>query len=43
MKALSLAYGFGLRALEVVSPRVLDIASDCQLIQVELSKGRKNY
>ena len=42
MKALSLAYGFGLRALELVSPRGADIASDRQLIQVELSKCRKN-
>ncbi len=42
MTALSLAYGFWLRAHEVFSPRVLDIASDRQLIQVELSKGRRN-
>ena len=42
MKALQLAYGVGLRTIEVVSPRISEIDSDRQLIQVELSKGRKN-
>ena len=40
--ALSLAYGAGLRALEVVSLKVSDIDSDRQVIRVEQGKGRKD-
>ncbi len=40
--ALSLAYGAGLRASEVVSLKVTDIDSDRQVIRVEQGKGRKD-
>ena len=40
--ALSLAYGAGLRASEVVSLKVSDIDSQRQVIQVEQGKGRKD-
>jgi site-specific recombinase XerD len=40
--ALSLAYGAGLRASEVVSLRVTDIDSERQVIRVEQGKGRKD-
>ncbi|NQW12749.1 MAG: site-specific integrase [Rhodobacter sp.] len=40
--ALSLAYGTGLRASEVVSLRVADIDSQRQVIRVEQGKGRKD-
>jgi len=40
--ALSLAYGAGLRASEVVSLRVSDIDSERQVIRVEQGKGRKD-
>jgi len=40
--ALSLAYGTGLRAAEVVSLRVSDIDSERQVIRVEQGKGRKD-
>ena len=40
--ALSLAYGAGLRASEVVSLKVSDIDSDRQVIRVEQGKGRKD-
>ncbi len=40
--ALSLAYGAGLRASEVVFLKVSDIDSDRQSIRIEQSKGRKD-
>jgi integrase/recombinase XerD len=40
--ALSVAYGAGLRAAEVVSLKVCDIDSKRLLIRVELGKGRKD-
>ncbi len=40
--ALSLAYGAGLRASEVVSLKAMDIDSDRQVIRVEQGKGRKD-
>ena len=40
--ALSLAYGAGLRASEVVSLKVSDIDSGRQVIRVEQGKGRKD-
>ena len=40
--ALSLAYGAGLRASEVVSLKVSDIDSQRQVIRVEQGKGRKD-
>ena len=40
--ALSLAYGAGLRASEVVSLKVADIDSERQVIRVEQGKGRKD-
>ncbi len=40
--ALSLAYGAGLRASEVVYLRVSDIDSERQVIRIEQSKGRKD-
>jgi len=40
--ALSLAYGAGLRASEVVYLRVSDIDSERQVIRVEQGKGRKD-
>jgi integrase len=40
--ALSLAYGAGLRAAEVVSLKVSDIDSKRMLIRVEQGKGRKD-
>ena len=40
--ALSLAYGAGLRASEVVSLKVTDIDSERQAIRVEQGKGRKD-
>ncbi|NCF81803.1 MAG: tyrosine-type recombinase/integrase [Proteobacteria bacterium] len=40
--ALSVAYGAGLRASEVVSLKVTDIDSDRQVIRVEQGKGRKD-
>ncbi len=40
--ALSLAYGAGLRASEVVSLKVTDIDSERQTIRVEQGKGRKD-
>jgi len=40
--ALSLSYGAGLRALEVVSLKVADIDSSRQVIRVEQGKGRKD-
>ena len=40
--ALSLAYGAGLRASEVVSLKVVDIDSDRKVIRVEQGKGRKD-
>ena len=40
--ALSLAYGAGLRASEVVSLKVADIDSGRQVIRVEQGKGRKD-
>jgi len=40
--ALSVAYGAGLRASEVVSLRVTDIDSERQVIRVEQGKGRKD-
>ena len=40
--ALSLAYGAGLRASEVVSLKISDIDSDRQVIRVEQGKGRKD-
>jgi integrase/recombinase XerD len=40
--ALSIAYGAGLRAAEVVSLKVADIDSKRMLIRVELGKGRKD-
>ena len=40
--ALSLAYGAGLRASEVVSLKVNDIDSSRQVIRVEQGKGRKD-
>ncbi len=39
---LSLAYGAGLRASEVVSLKVSDIESERQVIRVEQGKGRKD-
>ena len=40
--ALSLAYGAGLRASEVVSLKVSDIDSERIVIRVEQGKGRKD-
>ena len=40
--ALSVAYGAGLRASEVVSLKVSDIDSDRKVIRVEQGKGRKD-
>jgi integrase len=40
--ALSVAYGAGLRASEVVSLQVCDIDSKRMLIRVEMGKGRKD-
>ena len=40
--ALSLAYGAGLRASEVVSLKISDIDSNRQVIRVEQGKGRKD-
>jgi integrase len=40
--ALSLAYGAGLRASEIILLRVSDIDSNRQVIQVEQGKGRKD-
>lgn len=40
--ALSLAYGAGLRASEIVSLRISDIDSSRQVIRVEQGKGRKD-
>jgi site-specific recombinase XerD len=40
--ALSLAYGAGLRASEVVSLKVTDIDSERRVIRVEQGKGRKD-
>ena len=40
--ALSVAYGAGLRASEVVSPKVSNIDSTRKVIRVEQGKGRKN-
>ena len=40
--ALSIAYGAGLRALEVVSLKVSNIDSQRQVIRVEQGKGRKD-
>ena len=40
--ALSVAYGAGLRASEVVSLKVSDIDSDRMLLRVEQGKGRKD-
>ena len=40
--ALSVAYGAGLRAAEVVSLKVADIDSKRMLIRVDLGKGRKD-
>ena len=40
--ALSLAYGAGLRASEVVSLKVTDIDRERQVIRVEQAKGRKD-
>jgi integrase/recombinase XerD len=40
--ALSLSYGAGLRALEVVSLRVSDIDSSRMVIRIEQGKGRKD-
>ena len=41
-EALSVAYGAGLRASEVVSVKVSDIDSKRMLIRVEQGKGRKD-
>ena len=40
--ALSVAYGAGLRAMEVVNLKVADIDSKRMLIRVEMGKGRKD-
>lgn len=40
--ALSVAYGAGLRASEVISLRIADIDSDRMVIRVEQGKGRKD-
>jgi site-specific recombinase XerD len=40
--ALSIAYGAGLRASEVVSLKISDIDSDREVIRVEQGKGRKD-
>ncbi len=40
--ALSVAYGAGLRAMEVVALKVADIDSQRKLIRVEMGKGRKD-
>jgi len=40
--ALSVAYGAGLRAMEVVSLKVSDIDSQRMVIRVEQGKGRKD-
>ncbi len=41
--ALSLAYGAGLRASEVVSLKVTDTDSQRQVIRIEQGKGRKQF
>ena len=40
--ALSVAYGAGLRAMEVVALKVADIDSQRMLLRVEMGKGRKD-
>ncbi len=40
--ALSIAYGAGLRASEVISLKIADIDSDRMIIRVEQGKGRKD-
>ena len=40
--ALSVAYGAGLRAMEVVALKVSDIDSQRMLLRVEMGKGRKD-
>ena len=40
--ALSVAYGAGLRAMEVVALKVSDIASKRMMLRVEQGKGRKD-
>jgi len=40
--ALSVAYGAGLRAMEVVALKVCDIASKRMMLRIEQSKGRKS-
>jgi len=40
--ALSVAYGAGLRASEVVGPRVTDVDSQRMTLRVEQGKGRKD-
>jgi integrase/recombinase XerD len=40
--ALSLAYGAGLRAMEVISLKVADIDSQRMLLRIEQGKGRKD-
>ena len=40
--ALSIAYGAGLRASEVISLKIADIDSDRMVIRVEQGKGRKD-
>ena len=40
--ALSVAYGAGLRAMEVVALKITDIDSQRMLIRVEMGKGRKD-
>jgi integrase/recombinase XerD len=40
--ALSVAYGAGLRAMEVVAPKVSDIDSKRMMLRVEQGKGRKS-
>jgi len=40
--ALSVAYGAGLRAMEVVALKVTDIDSQRMLLRVEMGKGRKD-
>src|ERR1700731_1223655 len=40
--ALSVAYGAGLRAMEVVAPKVCDIDSTRMMLRVDQGKGRKD-